>query len=383
MAGYGTLPHNKAEARIGSTGEEMMMTGTGIASRRAVWSGGGALLALGAGGTLAARTARAARDMSAREQELYAAAKKEGEVTWYQAQSDDVTAQALGGNFEALYPGVRANVVRTTSQVAFQRVSQEIKAGAMQVDVLGTSDIGHFVSLKEKGLLEKYGPENAAKMLDIYKDFDPDGTFFVSSSGMIAIGYNTAKLKESEAPKSWSELADPKWKDKITLGHPGFSGYVGTWVVTMRKLYGWQFFEQLAKNNPQVGRSINDTVTMLNAGERLVSAGPVGTTMSSAQKGNPVAMSYPTDGTVLIIAPSAIMKGVKHPNAAALFMEDLLSVEASQIWVDHFLESLRPEISPSPGAKSAKDVKTIRPTVEEITKGIPEVIKQWRDTFGV
>jgi iron(III) transport system substrate-binding protein len=77
------------------------------------------------------------------------------------------------------------------------------------------------------------------------------------------------------------------------------------------------------------------------------------------------------------------MKGVKHPNAARLFMEYLLSVEASQIWVDHFLESLRPEVPPSVGMKSAKDVTTIRPTVEEIAKGIPEVIKQWRDTFGV
>jgi iron(III) transport system substrate-binding protein len=353
-----------------------------LSRRTALSSSGGALLTMSLGASLHPRRAQAARDMSARQQELYAVAKKEGEITWYQAQSDDVTAQALGRNFEALYPGVRANVVRTTSQVAFQRVSQEIKAGAMQVDILGTSDIGHYVTLKEKGLLEKYVPENATKIHDIYKQFDPDGTFFVSSSGMIAIGYNTAKLKESEAPKSWSELADPKWKDKITLGHPGFSGYVGTWVVMMRKLYGWQFFEQLAKNNPQVGRSINDTVTMLNAGERLVSAGPVGTTMSSAQKGNPVAMIYPTDGTVLIIAPSAIMKGVKHPNAARLFMEYLLSIEASQIWVDHFLESLRPEVSPSSGMKSAKDVKTIRPTVEEITKGIPEVIKQWRETFG-
>jgi iron(III) transport system substrate-binding protein len=27
-------------------------------------------------------------------------------------------------------------------------------------------------------------------------------------------------------------------------------------------------------------------------------------------------------------------------------------------------------------------VKTIRPSVEEISKGIPEVIKQWRETFG-
>jgi iron(III) transport system substrate-binding protein len=74
---------------------------------------------------------------------------------------------------------------------------------------------------------------------------------------------------------------------------------------------------------------------------------------------------------------------VKHPNAAKLFMEYLLTREASQIWVEHFNESMRPEVKPLGNAKSAADVKTIRPTVEEITKGIPEVIKQWRDLFGV
>jgi iron(III) transport system substrate-binding protein len=40
-------------------------------------------------------------------------------------------------------------------------------------------------------------------------------------------------------------------------------------------------------------------------------------------------------------------------------------------------------VKPLNRAKSAADVKTIRPTVEEITKEIPEVIKEWRDTFGV
>src|SRR6266566_2275071 len=130
-------------------------------SRRDVLKAGAGLAAIGVG--LGPRPARAAREMSAHEKELYAAAKQEGSLTWYTAHSDDVTAQALGREFEALYPGIKVSVVRTTAQVAFQRVSQEIKAGAMQVDVLGTSDIGHFVSLKEKGLLEKYVPENASK----------------------------------------------------------------------------------------------------------------------------------------------------------------------------------------------------------------------------
>ena len=94
-------------------------------------------------------------------------------------------------------------------------------------------------------------------------------------------------------------------------------------------------------------------------------------------------MIYPTDGSILILAPSSIMKATKHVNASRLFMEFLMSTEASQIWVDHFNETIRPEISVPKDVKSAKDLKTIRPTVAEITKGVPEVIKQWRETFGV
>ena len=350
--------------------------------RRSFLFGGSALFALGAAPKVLAQPAPS---MTPHEKELYEAAKKEGgELTWYTAQSDDITAQALGRSFESIYPGIKVNVLRTTAQVAYQRVTQEIKASAIQCDVLSTTDIGHCVALKASGALEKYVPDNASKVLDVYKNYDPDGYYFVTSAGMIGIGYNTAKVKEADAPKNWTDLLDPKWKDNIALGHPGFSGYVGTWALTMRNQYGWEFFEKLAKNNPRIGRSINDTVTMLNAGESAIAgSGPVGTLLESVQKGNPLAMVYPSDGTVLIIAPSGIMKGCKHPNAARLYMEFLLTAGASQIWVDHFNETIRPEITAPKGAKSAKDLKTIRPTVEQITKGIPEVIKQWRETFGV
>jgi iron(III) transport system substrate-binding protein len=348
--------------------------------RRSFIMGGSALVALG-GRALAEADA----EMTSHEKELYEAAKKEGgELTWYTAHSDDITAQALGRSFEQLHSGLKVNVLRTTAQVAYQRVTQEIKASAIQCDVFSSTDIGHSVELKAKGNFEKYVPDNSTKVLDIYKGYDPDGFYFVTSAGMIGIGYNTSKVKEADAPKNWTDLLDSKWNNNIALGHPGFSGYVGTWALTLRNQYGWDFFEKLAKNNPRVGRSINDTVTMLNAGESAIAgSGPVGTLMESVQKGNPLAMNYPTDGTVLIIAPSSIMKGCKHPVAARLFMEFLLSARASQIWVDHFNESIRPEVTPKKGVISAKDVKTIRPTVEQITKGVPEVIRQWRDTFGV
>ena len=141
-------------------------------SRREILAGASAL-ALGA--TLGAPAHAQARVITPRQKELYELAKKEGEVTWYTAHSNDTTAQALGRDFEAAFPGIKANVVRTTAQVAYQRVSQEIKAGAMQVDVLSSTDIGHYVYLKENKLLEQYVPDNASKVIDVYKNYDPDG----------------------------------------------------------------------------------------------------------------------------------------------------------------------------------------------------------------
>src|SRR5260370_25478502 len=135
--------------------------------RRNFIVGGSALVVLGAGPKVSVQPAPS---MTPHEKELYEAAKKEGgELTWYTAHSDDITAQILGRSFESIYPGIRVNVLRTTAQVAYQRITQEIKASAIQCDVLSSTDLGHSVELKAKGAFEKYIPENASKVLDIYK----------------------------------------------------------------------------------------------------------------------------------------------------------------------------------------------------------------------
>jgi len=312
---------------------------------------------------------------------LEEAAKKEGELTWYVAHYTSEGAEELGAVFTKIH-GVKVNVVRTTAQVAYQRLSQDIKNNQTICDVFSSTDVGHYVRLKAEGRLEKYTPETAGKIVEAFRNVDPDGFFHTTSSGLVLLTYNSTKVKAEEAPKNWTDLLDPKWKGKVSTGHPAFSGYVGTWVLTMRKLYGWSFFDKLEKNKPQIGRSINDTVTALVAGERQVAAGADGSTLFSAARGNPLAIIYPTDGSVLIIAPSAIVKGTKHPNAAKLFMEYLNSVEASKINTKHFAVPLRPEVPAPPGAKPVGEVKTVRPTIAEIDKGVPEVIEQWRDTFG-
>ena len=74
---------------------------------------------------------------------------------------------------------------------------------------------------------------------------------------------------------------------------------------------------------------------------------------------------------MLIIAPSAIIKGTKHLNAAKLFMEYLNSIEAAGINAEHFAIPLRPEVPPPPGARPISEIKTIRPSVAETTRASP------------
>jgi iron(III) transport system substrate-binding protein len=277
--------------------------------------------------------------------------------------------------------GIAVEPVSAGSGVVMRRLQAE-KARPLADIVWGVS---RSLLQTNKALFQPYASKNKEATPADYRD--PDDLWIGNNLHLLVILQNTKMVQEGagsegNGPKGWADLLDPKWKGKVSTGHPAFSGYVGTWVLTMRKLYGWSFFNKLEKNKPQIGRSINDTVTALVAGERQVAAGADGSTLFSAARGNPLAIIYPSDGSVLIIAPSAIVKGTKHPNAAKLFMEYLNSVEASKINTKHFAVPLRPEVPAPPGAKPVGEVKTVRPTIAEIDKGVPEVIEQWRDTYG-
>lgn len=325
--------------------------------------------------------ARAALSADA-EKALYEAAKKEGELTWYNAHHAVELAEIFGRKFTEKYPGVKVNVVRTTANVAYQRVTQELKAGGPQCDVLSSTDITHAINMKRQGQLDKFVPANADTLTKAVQKIDPDGFFHVTSIGTIGITINSSKVTPADAPKKWTDLLDPKWKNQVSVGHPAFSGYVSIWCWEMERLYKWDYFEKLKANNPQIGRSIQDTLTMLRSAERTVAAGSFATAFESKAKGEPIDCIYPEDGTIIIVAPSCIVKGAKHPNAARLYMEFLSSPAASQIAVDTFGESIHDVVKPKTG-RPLSEVKTMIAPPDKLEKGLAEVKEKWRDTFGV
>src|ERR1700742_5070600 len=109
-------------------------------------------LAIAAAFVFSPMTAHA--DMKALEE----AAKKEGELTWYVSHYTSEGAEELGGEFTKIH-GIKVNVVRTTAQVAYQRLLQDLKNNQAICDVFSSTDVGHYVRLKAEGKFEKYVPE--------------------------------------------------------------------------------------------------------------------------------------------------------------------------------------------------------------------------------
>src|SRR5690554_3703228 len=113
----------------------------------------GLLTGLAALPLLAAPAAAQTAQLTDYEKELYEAAKKEGELTWYVAHYSAEHAEAAAREFNVKFPDVKVNVVRSTAQVAYQRLSQDMRAGVAQCDVFSSTDVGHYTVLKDEQAL--------------------------------------------------------------------------------------------------------------------------------------------------------------------------------------------------------------------------------------
>ncbi len=310
------------------------------------------------------------------------AARKEGTLTWYTGQVDAEKAERLGKAFTAVHPGIKVAVIRTTGQVAYQRLLLDIKNKTPQCDMFSTTDISHMPVLRERNELMPYTPDRADTLLPDFRALSDPGYWYVTNASRYFILYNTDKVKGADIPRRWSDLLDPKFKGRVATGHPAFSGCTGVWALSLKKVYGWSFFEKLAKNNPRIGRSAIDPVTLMTAGEALIGPASANTAYPAIDRQNPVAVAHPEDGLVLCVTPSAIPAGAPHPNAARLFMNWLMGDEYSKLLAVDGTEPLRASVPPREGVPALSTQKVIPLTTAEIRKGIPEVIEQWRDTFG-
>jgi iron(III) transport system substrate-binding protein len=348
-------------------------------SRRDLLKGTGVALA---GAALSTRVMASAPPPEAVTPALIEAAKKEGQISYY-TSTDLPVAEKVAKAFEAKYSGISVHVERSGAERVFQRIGQEYSSNIHAVDVVNSSDAAHFIVWKRDGILAPYVPEDVARFPAEHRDVD--GQFASFRVWLSIIAYNTGLVKPEEAPKSFADLLDPKWKGKIVKAHPGYSGTIMTATYQMQRDLGWSYFEQLAKQNIMQVQSSADPPKKLDLGERAVMAdGNEYNIFQLKEAGRPVEPVYATEGSPLIIGPNGIFKSSPNPNAARLFQSFCLGREAQQLIIDvGGLRSVHPDTKEKAGRTPLKDIKTMKDDAAAVEKESDAIKTRYTKIFHV
>jgi iron(III) transport system substrate-binding protein len=315
--------------------------------------------------------------------ELIAAARKEGKVTWY-TSIDLVLGEKVGKLFEAKFPGVSMKLERSGAERNFQRIGQEYASKIYNCDVVNSSDAAHLIIWKRQAMLAAYVPE------DVARDFpdnqkDPDGMFASWRVTLCPMAYNTKLVKAEDAPKSYADLLDPKWSGKIVKAHPGYSGTIMTSTQQLSRDLGWSFFEKLSKQKVMQVQSATEPPKKIGVGERMVMAdGGEYVVLEMKQRGEPVEVIYPTEGTPLVTGPSGVMASAPNPNAARLFHAWSMTAEAQQLNIDVAgLRSAHPKAVDKPGVRKFADIKLLKEEAGVVADKADEIKAQYVKYFKV
>jgi iron(III) transport system substrate-binding protein len=339
-------------------------------------------VALAAGTVFAEPLRAAAPEPSAVTPALIDAARREGKLAFYSA-IDLVVSEKVARVFEARYPGIAVRVERTGAERVFQRIGQEQASGIHAVDVVCSTDAAHFVTWKRGGWLAPYLPEDVARHLPP-EQVDADGMYATACVSLSTIGYNTRLVKPEDAPKSFADLLDPRWKGRIVKAHPAYSGTILTATFLMARDLGWPYFEKLAGQKVMQVQSAGDPPKKLALGERAVQVdGADSIMLMLKEQGQPVEVVHAAEGSPMITTPSAVFRAAPNPNAARLFQNFLFSLEGQQVFVDYARHSFHRQVAAKPGRTPLSGLKLMTCDPAEIEPHSEEVKARYAKVFGV
>ncbi len=264
-----------------------------------------------------------------RQKILEEGARKEGKVTFYHTMIIDQVGQPIMDAFEKRYPFVKIESIRAAGQQLLQRVMLEQQARAVSADVIMADNVSSFQNSNvaapfNSPLLAEMGAQNVG----------PNRVWVAQRSSWQGIAWNTSMVKDADAPKSWEDLLDPKWKDKLTWSDSSETGNVRV-IMHLIRLWGEEkavaYLRKLAAQNIKIlPGSVRAVLDQVIAGEF-----PIGVSMSMHHIALSKAIGAPVNGVATdpVISKSTVyglVKGAPHPHAAMLLIDFMMDKDGGQ-----------------------------------------------------
>jgi iron(III) transport system substrate-binding protein len=300
----------------------------------------------------------------------------DGTVVVYNAGSPEM-GEDLARAFRARHSDVRVEIIRAGSGELITRIQAE--ARRPQGDIIMAIAKENLEVIGD--LLQPYRvKEDAAFPADVK---DPANRYYGFSYNIQAFIVNTDLVSLAEAPKSWKELGDKKWRGMIVLANPALSGSSYAQLFQMVGLYGWDHINDVRRVSTYVPSSTL-AYSLVGRGEFAIGVTGEGNVFTEKSKGNPVEAVYPSEGTGLRFDASGIIKGGPNPANARLWMDFLTTREAMSIisGAPHFRRMTRPDVPPPPGLKPSGEIKFMAYDDVAAAANRDEYLKKFGEIFA-
>lgn len=266
--------------------------------------------------------------------------------------------------------GIKGEILSMSSGEVLSKLRAE--GGVPSADVWFGGGIDAFIAAKNDGLLEKVDFEASKLLAPEYKD--PENYYFSKGITVVGFLFNNDLMKEKgfEAPKTWDELLDPKFKGEIVMSNPAISGtnYAVVNALLQVKKDGWDFLNKLNDNIAYYGKRGSDPKNKVMAGEYPIGITYLDGTIDAILEENNLSCLYPEDGVPWVPEGVAVFKNSENVDNAKKFIEWLYSS-------DENLKYLA-EIDKKTG------VKVIKPSIEGLTLSFDanKLMKEDLSLFG-
>jgi iron(III) transport system substrate-binding protein len=283
-----------------------------------------------------------------RDQKLAEGAKKEGQVVIYSAMIVNQALRPLTEGFMKKYPFVKATYWRADSEYLTTKIAAEARANNVVADVLEGTDVGEAVSAANLAL-PYFTP-----MLEAYpqKYRDPDGLWTATRLSYYSIAYNTRLVPADRVPTTYEDLLDPQWKGKLVWRVGSASG-AALFLTNLRLAWGEQkaqaYFlklrdQKIVNFGSGSARTLVDRVV---AGEypialQIFAHHPLISKAKGAAVNSRLLAPVPTTAATMVIP-----KGLRHPYAAMLLVDYILSKEGQTILLNADYFPAHPDVPPS------------------------------------
>ncbi|MBI1775749.1 MAG: extracellular solute-binding protein [Proteobacteria bacterium] len=273
--------------------------------------------------------------------------------------------------------GIKADVVKAGSGDIINRVRAE--AAAPKADVIWS--IGAELLEANADLLEPYRPKEYDMIADAFKG----GAAWLPYTGIVNVFMvNTKKLKPEEYPKTWLDLAQPRFKNQVSSAGADKSGSAYMQLGTFLSIYGdnaagWDKYKGVF-GNFNVSASSGAVPRFVNDGEATVGITLEDNAYLFVKGGGPVAIIYPEDGTSAIADGMALVK--RAPNAAAgkAFLDWSLSAPVQDLVVQELgRRPIRKDAKPMGSLKPLGDIKLVKYDIKWAADKRQEFLDKWND----